>query len=102
MVVGGVQKLLFDAESKNHKIPNSHYGVGGGGVQKLLFDAESKNHKIPNSHYGWGGGREIRQKCFCLNPESKCERILYFKPCVYLAYFRSYCYLKIVKCIAMY
>ena len=33
---------------------------------------------------------------------SKYERILYFKPCVYLAYFRSYGYLKIVKCIAMY
>ena len=49
-----------------------------------------------------GGGGEIRQKCFCLHPESKYERILYFKPCVYLAYFRSYGYLKIVKCIAMY
>ena len=33
---------------------------------------------------------------------SKYERIFYFKPCVYLAYFRSYGYLKIVKCIAMY
>ena len=51
---------------------------------------------------GGGGGREIRQKGFCLYPESKYERILYFKPCVYLAYFRSYGYLKIVKCIAMY
>ena len=51
---------------------------------------------------GGGGGGEIRQKCFCLHPESKYERILYFKPCVYLAYFRSYGYLKIVKCIAMY
>ena len=50
----------------------------------------------------FGGGGEIRQKCFCLHPESKYERILYFKPCVYLAYFRSYGYLKIVKCIAMY
>ena len=52
----------------------------------------------------WGGkgGGEIRQKGFCLHPESKYERILYFKPCVYLAYFRSYGYLKIVKCIAMY
>ena len=52
------------------------------------------------SKFGGGGG-EIRQKCFCLHPESKYERILYFKPCVYLAYFRSYGYLKIVKCIAM-
>ena len=48
----GVRKLLFDGESKNHKIPISHYG---GGVQKLLFDGESKNHKIPNSHYVGGG-----------------------------------------------
>ena len=48
-MVGGVQKLLFDAESKNHKIPNSHYG-GGGGVQNLTFDAKSKNDKIPKTH----------------------------------------------------
>ena len=77
---GAVQKLLFDAESKNHKIPNSHYGGGGGGVSKnyflmlspkiiksqipimvgggggggrsenLTFDAKSKNHKIPKTH----------------------------------------------------
>ena len=56
MVGGGVRKLLFDAESKNHKIPNSHYGGGEGGFRKLLFDAESKNHKIPYSYYGGGGG----------------------------------------------
>ena len=36
---------------------------GGGGVQKLLFDAESKNHKIPNSHYG-GGGPKITFWCW--------------------------------------
>ena len=28
----------------------------------------------------------------------KYERIFNFKPCVYLAYFRSYSHLKIVKC----
>ena len=33
---------------------------------------------------------------------SKCERILNFKPCVYLAYLGSYGHLKIVKCIGMY
>ena len=32
--------------------------------------------------------RSTTKKCFCLHPESKYERILYFKPCVYLAYFR--------------
>ena len=31
-------------------------GGGGGGVQKLIFHAESKNHKIPNSHYDGGEG----------------------------------------------
>ena len=34
--------------------------------------------------------------------ESNHERILNFKPCVYLAYFRNYGHLKIVKCIGMY
>ena len=33
---------------------------------------------------------------------SKYERILNFEPCVYLAYFRIYSHLKIVKCTAMY
>ena len=34
--------------------------------------------------------------------ESNYERIINVKPCVYLAYFRSYGQLKIVKCIGMY
>ena len=33
---------------------------------------------------------------------SKYERIFNFTPCVYLAYFKSYDHLKIVKCIGMY
>ena len=33
---------------------------------------------------------------------SKYERIFNFTPCVYLAYFRSYGHLKIVKCIQRY
>ena len=32
---------------------------------------------------------------------SKYERIFHFKPWVYLAYVRSYCHFKIVKCIGM-
>ena len=33
---------------------------------------------------------------------SKHERIFHFKPCVYLAYFKSYGHLKILKCIETY
>ena len=86
-------------------------GGGGGGVQKSKLLRMAWNmvlfwnfwDPMKFSKFGGGGGEgEIRQKGFCLHPESKYERILYFKPCVYLAYFRSYGYLKIVKCIAMY
>ena len=47
----------FDAESKNAKIPKSHFCrcVKGEGWWPT-FDAESRNVKIPNSHFcRWGG-----------------------------------------------
>ena len=82
-------------------------GVGGG--PKIKVAQNGVKHGLvleflrSDEIFEIGGGEgEIRQKYFCLHPESKYERILYFKPCVYLAYFRSYGYLKIVKCIAMY
>ena len=47
----------FDAESKNAKIPNSHFcRCGKGEGWWPTFDAESINAKIPNSHFcRWGG-----------------------------------------------
>ena len=42
----------------------------------------------------------FKKKIF--NANSKSERIFHFRPCVYLAYLRSYGHLKIVKCIGMY
>ena len=85
-MVGGVQKLLFDAESKNHKIPNSHYGgggEGGGSVTELLMLSpkiiKSQKHTLPLwtpnckwhiklsepiSIYGGGGGPKITFWCW--------------------------------------
>ena len=48
---GGWQ-LNFDAESKNAKIPNSHFcRCGRGQGWWPTFDAESRNAKIPNLHF---------------------------------------------------
>ena len=56
---GGWQPT-FNAESRNPKIPNSHfsrYGKGEGWWP--TFDAESRNAKIPNSHFHrWERGIE--------------------------------------------
>ena len=49
---------------------------------------------------GWVSGGGVWNLTF--DTKSKYERIVRFKPCVYLAYFRSYGHLKIVKYIAMY
>ena len=50
------------------------------------------------THLELGGGPQRKKLLRIVNH----ERILNFKPCLYLAYFRSYAHLKIVKCIGMY
>ena len=58
---GGGLQSTFDTESRNAKIPNSHFWGGwvGGwvwGKWWSTFDAESRNAKIPNNHF-WGRGK---------------------------------------------
>ena len=39
---------------------------------------------------------------FFFDAKFESERIFHFRPCVYLAYLKSYGHLKILKCIGMY
>ena len=59
---------------------------------KIWILVQNLNYKILNGQKILKNGVQM----------SKYERIFNFKPCVYLAYFRSYGHLKIVTCIAMY
>ena len=59
----------FDAESKNAKIPISHFcRCGKGEGWWPTFDAESRNAKIPNSHFHrWKRG--IESQLLMLSPK---------------------------------
>ena len=48
--------LIFDPESKNAELQNSHFFGGGGVAHSLTFDPESKNAELQNSHFLGGGG----------------------------------------------
>ena len=45
---------------------------------------------------------EFFQLIFFLDAKYIFERVFHFRPCVYLAYLKSYGHLKILKCIGMY
>ena len=82
-------------------------------VQRGVIKRGVIKHGVLNDFYSFHMKRDVREisgmtqcwKAFLLKngvQMSKYERIFNFKPCVYLAYFRSYDHLKIVKCIGMY
>ena len=65
----------------------------------ILWNGQKIDSKLPSLTLD--SNSRIFQKNF-FNANSKSEIIFHFRPCVYLAYLRSYGHLKIVKCIGMY
>ena len=97
----GGQQPTFDAESKNAKIPHSHFYrgrvgcqvlilsskmlksqihifTGGRGCQQPTFDAESRYAKMPNSHFCRFGKGRVGSQLLMLSPEMLKSQIYIF------------------------